>query len=310
MSTNPFDDDYDPSLVPVGAKVKNPFDFDDDESPISAAVRREISRQGSSMFYSSFGDSVSESNSMDAAISAVFSTDSTTPLVILTPASKPQTDNKGSGIVRSNTHAHGNSLAPGWTPVRSASAKAALNRRKSSKFYTKMLTTDQDAAAAAATTTTSQPRPGLLFRPISSKSISFRGGALAAGEKPDGSITKSKSSTLIGSTSRETVGEISEEEAIARQKYIVDLIEAKFRKHMEISECEDGFMCQCEKDCPAVATVYTQRYGRVGNQFFVREGFYDPAHLVDSFIDAYDEEKRLKDEEAERIANRDYSSLR
>lgn len=306
MSTNPFDDDFDPSLVPVEAKMKNPFDFDDDESPISAAVRKEITRQGSTLFHSSFGGDLSESGSMDAAISAVFSTDSTSPLVILTPAKESRANNnaRANNITRSNTHAHGNSLAPGWTPIRSASAKAALNRRKSSKFYTKMLTADSAAAPEP-----TPARPGLLFRPISSKSISFKSGALAAGEKPDERITRSKSSTLV-STSGEKISDVSEEEAIARQKAIVDLIEAKFRKHMEISECDDGYMCQCEKGCSAEAQIYSQRYGRVGNRFFIREGFYDPAHLVDLFIDAYDEEKRLKDEEADAIASRNYAALR
>jgi hypothetical protein len=333
MSTNPFDDDFDPGLIPVSARMKNPFDLDDDESPISRAVRSEIGRQASDLFYANLQDS-SRSDSMDAAMKAVFDgidvCDSAHPLIIHTTTPSA----KGSGIARSKTAVHGNNLSPGWAPVRSASAKAVLNRRRSSRFYMREGpgnpaliippdTNPEDLPDKPVTRVTAQQYEGLLFRPISTKSLSARCGAIAAGDHGVAkSLSRSRSSnlveTIVRSRSRQTITgadlprvessmALTEEEEIIRMKEMVDLIETKFRKHVICSECEDGYFCQCEKTCEKPAKLFADRYGRVGNHCYIRPGFYDPQHLVDLFIDAYDEERRLKEEEAVNIANRGYA---
>ena len=340
MSTNPFDDDYDPDLIPASARMKNPFDLDDDESPISVAVRNEISRQASELFYASFGDN-SRSDSVDAAVKAVFDDidayDSTQPLFLFHPPSdqpKP-----GSKIARSKTVAHGNNLSPNWTPVRSASAKAVISRRQSSRFYMSRAgnpalvippdrdpvdARDADGTAASKATPnitiseSSDAYKGLLFRPISTKSLSARCGALAAGDGLPKSVSRSKSSNIVAeivrsrsraaiaaaaaasdcadASGRDNESNLTEDEEIARLKEIYDLIEMKFRKHVTVTECEDGYFCQCEKNCPKAAQLYADRYGRLGNKCYIRPGFYNAHHLVDLFIDAYDEEKRLKED--------------
>lgn len=310
MSTNPFDDDYDPDLIPRSARMKNPFDLDDDDSPISAAVRNEISRQASGLFYASLGDD-SRSDSVDAAVKAIFddieSYDSTQPLFLFHPpsdsaAKKP----KGSGIARSKTVANSKTLTPEWKPARAASAKVILSRRQSSRLY---LSRGGAAGASAASAALSippdrDPAENPLFRPASSRSLSARCGALAAGESLPSGISRSKSSNLVAGLVRSRsaalapgdVPPVTEEEEIARMKAIADLIETKFRKHVIATECEDGYFCQCEKGCEKDAKLYADRYGRLGNRYYISPGFYDPQHLVDLFIDAYDEEKRMKDE--------------
>lgn len=311
-------------------RIKCMLDFDS-PSPLTSALNREMARQASSILTSVFSESgsnvVSAASSLDSVdykIRAVFddvdSGDSGQPLLLLQSASRAEPQKKGSGITRSKTQQ--TTLSPTWTPMRAASARAVLCRRQSSRFEiplnekwakrqqdpTLIIPGDQDASSDSLAEDLGLSQT----RSVSMNSISAKIGAMAV-EKKKQNLPQSRSSQFVQEElSRSMSGLrlspsaelLSEAERIERAAAAVELIEYKFRKHMNCSEAEDGYKCMCTKYCTAKGVIYTERYGCLGNALFIRGGYYDPGHLVELFIDAYDENKRIKDEEKERVRKR------
>lgn len=265
-------------------RVRNPFDYDG-ESPITAAVMTEGMRLAEVLFKNALGDTSRPSSSASDAISAAICGDiwdEDIPAIIVspTPSSKP---------MRSKTDAK---LSPpeggGSRIIRAASARAVVGRQKSERYM-----------SLVPSTPTSQ-------RPASSRSISARAGAIAAGDDDaiEEVISKSRSIHFIGNHIAENYiktqsplpsPRTQDAETAARCDRIFEMIVYKFRKHVVCEECKPGKMCMCRKGCEEEAVVFSQRFGRLGNSLYIRPGFYAMGHLVDAFIDAYDEEKRLRD---------------
>lgn len=88
--------------------------------------------------------------------------------------------------------------------------------------------------------------------------------------------------------------ELTDEEYKAKCDEIFELVKRKFLKHIVFKPINsEKRKCMCSDDCIEAANVYADRYGRVGNTKHVKPGFYCIEHLVEIFIDAYDEEKYL-----------------
>ena len=289
MNSNPFGDKVAYSdLERNDPRLLMPFDVDD-ESPIAAALHTEISRQASILYHCAIDGDDDDIPTFDEVgdddLAAIFSNistcDSGAPMIarsVVPPQNKPP--------ARTKSAAHGNKLSPAWSPVRSASAKAVIGRRKSSRNVLKI------------------PADQSISRPASNKSISMRAGAIAAGDNDTIAYARSHSNVNITEAIATCRSEShsprpTTQEEQERLEQVMVLIEYKFRKHMSCATCENGFTCQCEPDCTEPATLYAERYGRLGNKFRVKPGYYSTAHLVEEFIDAYDEEKLMKEAERE-----------
>lgn len=328
---NPFDVD-DAELE--RRVIRNPFAFGAD-SPITAAVNTEALRQANLLFRSALSDvSLSRTQSVcsrpgtcganyakslgfneadtDALVAAlvgdIWSDEPTMPAIMVTDDSS--TNKSGSKIARSRTDAKLSAGDGGNRQIiRAASARAVISRRMSSRAIS-------NAAGTASSTTTSIPAglaaglsPTALLsditnRPASSRAISSRAGAIAAGDAETIELVRSRSqqfgsrptSSAIHSSRPVSSAAVTENTDDAeRCDLIFELIIQKFRKHIRCEECTGDHFCMCSRGCEETATVFAQRYGRLGNIARVRPGYYCMGHLVDVFIDAYDEEKRMAD---------------
>lgn len=188
---------------------------------------------------------------------------------------------------------------------RAASARAVVSRRASSRCVQRA---EQNASSRPTSTlltpSSTSLTPSLaLSRPASSRAISSRAGAIAAGDEDTINLVRSRSKQLsIGvplapgaAALLSPIGSPRNVDEEQRQCVIIELILQKFRKHIRCEECPKDHFCMCSRDCEETATVFSQRYGRLGNVMRVRPGYYCINHLVEIFIDAYDEEKRMAD---------------
>ncbi len=295
---NPFDEECEQRIV------RNPF-HDEDGSPIAKAVNAEVMRQAELLFSSAMSDDTPNAPPSDhtmaamAAMSTIMNADicssPSIPIVFVTPAASGSAIRRGDShyISRSKTDA---SISKGQQIIRAASTKAVISRRASSR------------QVLIAPTETN--------RPASTRAISSRAGAIAAGDEDTIELVKSRSQHFIGNHiaknyispggspaasrpgssrpgSTRPAG-VSEAEYQERCEHIFDLIKRKFLKHIRCETCKPEHMCMCSQDCEASADVFSERYGRLGNKFRVKPGYYAMGHLVDVFIDAYDEEKRME----------------
>lgn len=274
-------------------RIRGIFDFEDDTSPIAAAVQTEIARQASNLIKFACGldaDVDASAAPIDAAMRAIFdeidSYDSGQPLLMLTSASaSAPVPTPAHTIARSRTVAHGNTLSPTWTPTRACSAKAILGRQRS-RTSNACLQIPPDRSNSDVARAVAQS---------GSRGLAARVGAIAASPSSENNaLMRSRSSLRVSSVQE---SRSSSSENIAHMCVAAELIERKFRKHVTCAECEDGFVCMCKQDCESPARLWCERYGRLRNPAYIPPGYYDPAHLVDLFIDAYDAEKIMDRED-------------
>lgn len=335
---NPFDVD-DAELE--RRVIRNPFAFGAD-SPITAAVNTEALRQADLLFRSALSDiSLSRTQSVcsrpgtcganyakslgfneadtDALVAAlvgdIWSDEpNAMPAIMVTTDNDSGANKSGSKIARSRTDAKLPAGDGGNRQIiRAASARAVISRRMSSRAISN---------AAGSGTTAHVPTPAgalsaglaaglsptallsdVTNRPASSRAISSRAGAIAAGDAETIELVRSRSqqfgsrptSSAIRSSRPVSSAAVENTDDAERCDLIFELIIQKFRKHIRCEECTGDHFCMCSRGCEETATVFAQRYGRLGNIARVRPGYYCMGHLVDVFIDAYDEEKRMAD---------------
>lgn len=335
---NPFDEcgalhEYDRKY---GSRiVKNPFaDCGDEMSPIAVAVNTEAMRQAELLFRGAFDEvdlSRTRSRLPEFVTGSSFSNEDLPSIVVKPPAesasvdstiatmmmsdpfgrananlSRSKTDGRIGGGARPNTSAA--TLTPGaYTIVRAASAKAVIARRSSSRFE-RMSLAPRSGQTDAATDDADN-----LSRTASSRSISSRAGAIAVGDDSEIELVKSHSSHYIGnhiaqrylsppgSARANSADPIGDAEYMERCECIFELIKRKFLKHVRCEPCDESRFCMCTNDCEAPADVFSERYGRLHNRMRVKPAYYAMGHLVDLFIDAYDEEKRMRDIDNARV---------
>lgn len=308
---NPFDD-----IELEQRVVRNPFTFND-HSPIAAAVNSEALRQASALFKSAFEDvSISRTTSgldptfpfaitpraastaptADMIATVVFGDiwdDETIPTVQIQPA---QSDDRpaSAGLSRSRTDAklRPNTEQHSRQIFRAASARAVVSRRASSRCVNRAEEGVKSASLAQPLAPSS--------RPASARAISSRAGAIAAGDEDVINLVRSRSRQNVALPLAPGAAALlspigSPRPEAERTDTIVELILQKFWKHIRCEKCADDHLCMCSRECEETATVFSQRYGRLGNIMRVRPGYYCINHLVEIFIDAYDEEKRMSD---------------